>query len=93
MSHSLHLRGCPYPLRYTSTEFTWKWLGKDRFEILEAYKAEYIDTRHPKPLHGKDARNPYLQQKWQEEVEELQEEYERLKEWLHRNPQVQWEND
>ena len=43
MSNNLGLPGCPHALRQTRTEFTWAWVGRDRFAVLDAYAREYID--------------------------------------------------
>jgi hypothetical protein len=93
MSHSLHLPGCPIPLYQTRTDFTFRWVDKDRMEVLDAYRREYIDPMRPTPLRGKDARNPYKIAQHREVNEEFDRHYEDLREWLERHPQARWAND
>lgn len=90
MSMNLHLPGCPHVWRQTRSEFTCWAMGRDRFEVLEAYKRDYIDPYAPKPLQGKDARNPFLIAKHAEDVAEFNREYEQLRAWLVEHPEAKW---
>lgn len=91
MSMNLYIKGCPHVRRQTSSEFTYWALGKDRYEVLAAYKRYYLDPYAPKPLEGKDARNPFLIQQHAEVVAEFNQEYEGLKAWLDAHPEARWE--
>lgn len=93
MSHNLRLPGCPIPLYQTRTDFTFCWVDKDRMEVLDAYRREYIDPMRPEPLRGKDARNPYQIMRHREANEEFDRHYNDLREWLERHPQARWVND
>ena len=54
----------------THTDFTMEMMsGKyTPLEILALYKRRYVDPYAPKPLQGKDARNPYLIKQHAEDV-------------------------
>lgn len=93
MSHNLRIAGCPYPIRQTTTEFTWAWRYKPLLEGLAAYKVEYHDPYAPKPLEGKDARNPYLVKKYEEAVAEHEAEFEKIVQWVRAHPEASWDNN
>lgn len=82
--------GCPYAIAQTTSEFTWEWHTKSIIDSLPAYKAAYLDPYLPKPLTGKDARNPYLIEAYEAEVAEVEARYNKLRAWVLANPQVRW---
>lgn len=81
------------PLLQTRTEFTWRVVreGMDRFEVLDAYKREYLDPMKPPMPTGKDGRNAYIVNQWKEECARWDNAYHAIKEWLCRHPQARWE--
>ncbi len=96
MSHNLRLPGCPFDIKQTRTEFTWRMVRAfnppSREAVLDAYYEEYIVPLYPPELTGKDARNPYLIQKRDAEVAQLRyEHHTRILEWLRANPDARWE--
>lgn len=77
MSHNLIVAGgCPWQ---TDTETTEKLLAnlapgtvmEQDFEVIERLRAWAHASFDPKPLIGKDARNPYLVNRRNEEIEEI----------------------
>lgn len=98
MGMTLTLTGCPHMGLETSA-FADKWAGNHgqrhtRLEVravLDAYIAEYIETQRPAPLCGKDARNPFLRQRWNEENAEVDAKRDEMIAWLNDHPTATWD--
>lgn len=89
MSHNLVLGN--FPLRQTTTEFTWRVLssGMGRYQIAELYYYEYLLSQVP-ILRGADLTNPYKIAEVQCAQTEADAAYESLLAYLKHYPNVSW---
>lgn len=89
MGHNLVLGD--FPLRQTSTEFTWRVLdsGMGRYQIAEAYYREYL-LKHVPLLRGRELLDAYKVAEAHCAQVTADAQYELLLAYLKHNPNVQW---